>query len=109
MTDNLKWETFVDIHSNIFHEYLSSVIAHLSKESKEYCAVLDKIERLYGQSPKVLDIFDNEQASALTEQECTAVIQVMELKNKLIDMELQSIYFRGCYDGVGYLKKAGIL
>ncbi|WP_416387652.1 DUF6664 family protein [Eisenbergiella tayi] len=24
-------------------------------------------------------------------------------------MEMQSVYFRGCYDGVGYLKKAGIL
>ncbi|WP_416387714.1 DUF6664 family protein [Eisenbergiella tayi] len=22
---------------------------------------------------------------------------------------MQSVYFRGCYDGVGYLKKAGIL
>ncbi|MFR7389128.1 MAG: DUF6664 family protein [Blautia faecis] len=22
---------------------------------------------------------------------------------------MQSIYFRGCYDSVGYLKKAGIL
>ena len=31
------------------------------------------------------------------------------LKNQLADIELQSIYFRGCYDSVGYLKKAGIL
>ena len=34
---------------------------------------------------------------------------LLELKNQLTDMELQSIYFRGCYDSVGYLKKAGVL
>ena len=25
------------------------------------------------------------------------------------DIEMQTVYFRGCYDGIGYLKKAGIL
>ena len=28
---------------------------------------------------------------------------------KITDMEMQVVYFRGCYDSVGYLKKAGIL
>ena len=56
-----------------------------------------------------MDVFDTEQASALTEQECAAVIEVIGLQNQLVEMELQSVYFRGCYDSVGYLKKAGIL
>ena len=43
------------------------------------------------------------------EKECVALIKVMELRNKLTDIEMQSVYFRGCYDSVGYLKKAGIL
>ena len=29
--DNFRFETFVDVHSNIFAEYLSSVIAKLLK------------------------------------------------------------------------------
>ena len=33
MLDNFRFETFVDVHSNIFAEYLSSVIAKLPKES----------------------------------------------------------------------------
>ena len=89
--------------------YLSSVIAHLSKENEEYKAVQNEIESLYHQYPKVLGVFDAEQAAELTKEECTAVIKVTELKNRLTDMELQSVYFRGCYDSVGYLKKAGIL
>ena len=52
---------------------------------------------------------DTEKASDLTKEECQALIEVLELKNKLTDMEMQTVYFRGCYDGVGYLKKAGIL
>ena len=77
MLDNFRFETFVDVHSNIFAEYLSSVIAKLPKENPEYRSIEERIEELY--------------------------------KNRLSDMQQEAIYFRGCYDSVGYLKKAGIL
>lgn len=109
MSGEFRFETFVDTHSNIFNEYLSSVVANLSKENEEYKAIQDKIESLYQQYPKVLGVFDTEQVAELTKEECAALIRIMELKNQLADKELQSIYFRGCYDSVGYLKKAGIL
>ena len=69
----------------------------------------DEMENLYEKYPAVLGVCDSEQAAELTKEECAALIQVMELKNQLVDMELQSVYLRGCYDGAGYLKKAGIL
>ncbi len=109
VSDTFRFETFVDAHSNIFNEYLSSVIAKLSQENKEYKAVQDEIESLYRKYPAVFRAFDSEQAEALTKEECAALIEIMELRNQLTDMELQAIYFRGCYDGAGYLKKAGIL
>lgn len=109
MSDAFRFETFVDVHGNIFNEYLSSVIAKLSKENEEYKALLDGIESLYEKCPAVLGVCDSEQAAELFKEECAALIKIMELKNQLMDMELQSIYFRGCYDSVGYLKKAGIL
>ena len=109
MSDAFRFETFVDAHSNIFNEYLGSVVAKLSRENEEYRAIRAKIEGLYEKYPKVLGVFDTETAAELTEEECAALIKVMELRNKLTDMEMQSVYFRGCYDSVGYLKKAGIL
>ena len=109
MSDAFRFETFVDVYSNIFNEYLGSVIAKLSRENEEYRAVRAEIESLYGKYPKVLGVFDTETSAELTEEECAALIKVMELRNKLTDMEMQSVYFRGCYDSVGYLKKAGIL
>ncbi len=109
MSDAFRFETFVDVHSNIFNEYLGSVIAKLSRENEEYRAIRAEIESFYEKYPKVLGVFDTETSAELTEEECAALIQVMELRNKLTDMEMQSVYFRGCYDSVGYLKKAGIL
>ena len=109
MSDAFRFETFVDVHSNIFNEYLGSVIAKLSRENEEYRAIRAEIEGLYEKCPKVLGVFDTETSAELTEEECAALIEVMELRNKLTDMEMQSVYFRGCYDSVGYLKKAGIL
>ena len=109
MSDTFRFETFVDVHGSIFNEYLSSVTAKLSREDKEYQSLQAKIEGIYRKYPKVLGVFDSETESELTEEECPALIEVMELKNQLTDMEMQAVYFRGCYDSVGYLKKAGIL
>ncbi len=57
----------------------------------------------------MMGLFDREDMSALTEQECEAVIEIVRLRNQRMEMELEAVYFRGCYDSVGYLKKAGIL
>lgn len=109
MLDGFKFETFVDVHSNIFNEYLSTVISTIPKNNEEYCEIQRKIDILYKQYPNVLGLFDQEQVSELTNEECRTVLEVLRLKNKLVCMEMQSIYLRGCYDGIGYLKKSGIL
>ena len=44
--DNFRFETFVDVHGNIFAEYLSSAIAKLPKENPEYCSIEERIEEL---------------------------------------------------------------
>ena len=109
MLKNFQFETFVDAQSTAFQEYLSTVIAKLPKTDKDYRSIQGKIESIYKQYPKVMDVLDTEKASELTEQECAALIKVEGLQNQLVEIEIQSIYFRGCYDSVGYLKKAGIL
>jgi hypothetical protein len=101
--DGFAFDTFVDLYGDIFAEYLSVVTAKLPGENEVYRSIRDEIETLYEAYPKVLEIFDAEKTSDLNEQECTALIKVLELKSRLTDMEMESIYFRG------YLKKAGIL
>ena len=97
MFENFRFETFVDVNSNISEEYLSSVIAKLQKENPEYRAVSDKIESLYERYSESY-VLDTESASDLSEQECKALIEILELRNRLHDMQQEAIYFRGCYD-----------
>jgi len=56
-----------------------------------------------------MGLFDRETVSALTEDECAAVIEIASLRNQRTEIEMEAAYFRGCYDSVGYLRKAGIL
>ena len=79
MLDNFRFETFVDVHSNIFAEYLSSVIAKLPKENPEYRSIEERIEELYKEYPKVMEALDTEKPSDLSEQECKALIEVLEI------------------------------
>ena len=109
VADKIKFETFVDAQGTAFQEYVSTITAKLPKTDKEYRAIRDKMEGIFQQYPRVMDVFDTEQATALTEKECAALIQAMGLQNQLVEIEMQTLYLRGCYDGVGYLKKAGIL
>ena len=104
MLKDFQFETFVDAQGTAFQEYLSTVIAKLPKTDKDYHSIQGKIESIYKQYPKVMDVLDTEKASELTEQECAALIKVVGLQNQLVEIEMQSVYFRGCYDSVGYLK-----
>lgn len=61
--------------------------------------------QLYEKYPQVLDLFVMEKLAELSEKESAVFIKVVELKNKLTDMEMQSVYFRGCYDSGGHMKK----
>ncbi|MCP1102774.1 DUF6664 family protein [Aequitasia blattaphilus] len=107
MDENNKFETFVDMYNDVFKEYLSSVGTKLAKDNPEYQAANVRIKELYDRFPKVLGVLDSEESCDLNEQECNALIEVLRLRNKISAMEVEAVYFRGCYDGVGYLRKTG--
>ncbi len=109
MRDDFRFETFVDAQSTAFQEYLSTVVAKLAKENEEYRAIRDKIENIYERYPRVRSIFDSEQAAALAEQECAALIEVLGLQNQLVEVEPESVSVGGGYDWVGYRKTGGLL
>lgn len=109
MLENFNFKTFADVYHGEFDEYLSSVAATLRKSDSEYRAIEEQIDGLYKQYPNVLAVLDVEKPSELTEKECKALINIIGLWNKRYSLESEAVYFRGCYDGMGYLKKAGIL
>ena len=105
MLDNFRFETFVDVHSNIFAEYLSSVIAKLPKENPEYRSIEERIEERYKEYPKVMETLDTEKPSDLSEQECKALIEVLELRNRLSDMQQEASISEGAMTALGISKR----
>ena len=106
---NEQAETFIDRYSNSFEEYLSSVVNKLSDTDSEYKDIEERIAKLYEDYPRVKAVFDLEQAAALSEPDCKALLEVLTLRNKLFDKQQEAIYLRGCYDNIRYLNKAGII
>ena len=104
-----KAETFIDRYSSSFEEYLSSVVNKLRDTDSEYKDIEERIAKLYEDYPIVKSVFDLEQAAALSEPDCKALLEVLTLRNKLFDKQQEAIYLRGCYDNIRYLNKAGII
>lgn len=108
MQGKLNFETFLDAYRGEFDEYLSSSVVNVYS-TQRHKEIMDEQDMLYQKYPKVKDVIDLEKTHALSEEECTALIRVYGLKNELIAIEMQDVYFKGCGDCVGYLKKAGVL
>ena len=104
-----KAETFIDRYSSSFEEYLSSVVNKLRDTDSEYKDIEERIAKLYEDYPSIKAVFDSEQAAELSEQDCKALIDILSLRNRLFDKQQEAIYLRGCYDSIGYLKKATIM
>ena len=109
MSEPFDFETFAEADGVDFREYLSMVVARLPKVDANCRAIQERIMAIYDQYPRVMKLYDREEVSALTEEECAAVIEIASLRNQRTEIELEASYFRGCYDSVGYLRKAGIL
>ena len=108
MQDKLDFETFMDAYRDEFNEYLSSSIVgvYATKRHKE---IMDEQDTLYKKYPKVKDVMDMEKSHELSEEECTALIRVCNLKNELLAIEMRDGYFKGCGDCIGYLKRMKLL
>lgn len=109
MSEPFDFEVFAKTEGVDLREYLSAVVAKLPQTDANCKAIHERIAAIYDQYPRVMGLYDSEDASALTEDECAAVIEVAGLRNQQVEIELEATYLRGCYDSVGYLRRAGIL
>jgi len=104
----LSFETFLDAHRADFSEYLSRASTSARSENR-YAELTEKLQRHYADYPKIAGIIDTEKPCELSEQECVTLIEILLIKNELAGLELEQVYFKGCADSVGYLKKMNML
>lgn len=108
MAKELSFDTFLDAQNISFTEYLSKASSTAQSE-KRYTELTEQLHLLYEKHPNVAGIVDMEKPCDLSEQECSALIEVLLIKNELAGLELEQVYFKGCADCVGYLKKMNML
>ena len=108
MFPRIEVETLIDVRSDAFADYWSSIIGKLRKSNPAYREMEKQIGILYEQFPKVQSVLDSDKPCDLTEEECGALLKILTVQSRLTVMQQEAIYLRGCYDGVGYLKKAGL-
>lgn len=108
MANKFNFETFFEAYSGEFAEYLSRVSTYAVSDA-EHKKLTEENDELYRLYPKVRQVIDCDTSCSLSKQECTALIQVLSNRNKLIELEEKQVYFKGCIDCVGYLKKLNLL
>ena len=102
------WSSIIDVRSDAFADYWSSIIGKLRKSNPSYREMEKQVTALYEQFPKVQSVLDSDKSCNLTEEECDALLKILTVQSRLTVMQQEAIYLRGCYDGIGYLKKAGL-
>ena len=102
MAKEMRLDTFLDAHSADFADYLSRA-SSTDRSDMRYAELTQKLQQLYDDHPKIAGIVDTEKPCDLSEQECSALIEVLIIKNELAGLELEQVYFKGCADCVGYL------
>lgn len=108
MAKELSFDTFLDTHSADFTDYLSRT-STAARSEKRYTELTEQLQELYDNHPKIKGVVDLEKSCELSEQECSALIKALLIKNELAGLELEQVYFKGCTDCVGYLKKINML
>lgn len=108
MQEKLNFSTFFDTHGEEFDEYLSKIggETHLETRHQEIQA---ELAQLYTEYPRVKAVMDQGVPQDLSEEECAVLLKIYELKREVIDREMKEVYFKGCTDCAGYLKKIKLL
>lgn len=108
MAKELNFDTFFEAYGAELSEYLSRISTYADNE-EEHKTLTEENNELYRLYPNVRQVVDCDSPCALSEQECAALIEVLLNRNKLIELEEKQVYFKGCIDCVGYLKKMNVL
>lgn len=108
MAKDLSFSTFLDEYDTDFFDYLSKTSTACHSD-KRYNELMEQIKTLYEQHPNVKAVLDVDRPCELSEEDCTALVEVLKYKNEMANLEMKEVYFKGCIDCVSYLKKLSIL
>lgn len=101
--------SFCEMEDDIFSEYISNVEVELRKNNKEYKNMLNEISTLMNKYPKLRDIYENDEATDLSKEECEALIKILNNQLELKIIGYKEMFYKGNAEAYFYFKKMRIL
>ena len=106
--EELNFEDFLAEYGFALDEYLSRVaIACDSGEEQE--STMPQVEAIFAVYPTVEQVVDRYEPCALSLEESEALIRLLVLRDEEACQEMRRVYYKGCADCAGYLKRLGLL
>lgn len=78
-----------------FTDFVSRATLDLSKNNKEYAKEMENNRILLNKYKKVRDILESDNPKSLNEEECNALIKVLENMTDMKYFEFEEIFFKG--------------
>ena len=102
--ENLKQNGFFDYEYSCFDEYLETKRIDKLRENNEYNQLRKKENELKNKHPKLIRfIEEKEPINNITEEEQKILLEVIENKEKMFNMEKKEIYFMGMKEMINIL------
>ncbi|MCD8104706.1 MAG: hypothetical protein LUF35_06830 [Lachnospiraceae bacterium] len=108
MKEELKFQTFFDQYDSEFTEYIS-MAGKPDVTSDQYRELVAEMNGIYEKYPIVRAVMDSTEPRSLTVEECEGLLAVVDIRETFWSMESEKIYFQGCADSIGYMRKLKML
>ena len=104
-----NFESYFESDEGNLWSYIENKTYHLSDEDEEYQQILQKIEDILDEHPKLRDVFENNKSSDLSKSDAEALNELKTLYLNKRDIDLRNTFYVGGKNLYYYLKQMKII
>lgn len=103
-------EPFIETYfENDFSEFVSDIFVNLKKQNKDYKNIIAEKERLLNQFPNLRKLIEDDQSMALSEEEVSALSEVLCLLDDKRIIQEKELFLRGMREAYYFFKRTKII
>ena len=104
-----NFESYFESDEGNLWSYIENKTYHLSDEDEEYQQILQKIEDILDEHPKLRDVFENNKYFDLSQSDAEALNELQTLYLNKRDIDLRNAFYVGGKNLYYYLKQMKII
>lgn len=102
-------EEYFGLVLSALDEYLATLTAALYRRDDAYRSTREAMEALCRAYPWLEELYDPALVRAVTEEEYAVLQTYLQHQTDAAMLDRRAAYCRGCYDAIGFLRRAGVL